>query len=238
MKKIILLFIMIVISCGEKKEEVTVDSYTRAYTEEPEPIYYYDKKTDSILNKIGLEVFRDISKEDIDVILEANSNGFFDNKSFCDFYKEWKILDFQKKFDDADKLLVELKKNKKLWDFFVINGYKICPVALIEARQYSVYNKKKSNEQFENSNLNPCIVSIDFIKKDLYNPSTLDYSLYDCNKEQKSDGSYVILRKISAQNSLGVERDYIYKVRIGFLGGDEYDSNNWKLISIQSEEYK
>ena len=237
MKKIILFLLLVFISCGDKKEKVNLEPYTNGYIEQPNELYFYDKKTDSILKSIGIEDIRDISKEDIDILLEANSKGFFDKKNFCDLYKEWKIFDYQAKYKEADLLLTDLKRNLKLWDFFVINGYRLCPLALMEARQYSPYNKG-SNESYQESSINPCVIAIDFIKQDLHNPSTLDYSLYDCNKEQQTDGSYVILRKISAKNSLGIEKEYIYKVRIGYMGGGDIDLNNWKLISIQSEEYR
>ena len=237
MKKIVLLLFVIFVSCGDKKEEVNVEPYTNDYVEQPKDVYYYDKKTDSILNKIGLEQIRDISQEDIDLLLKVNAEGFFDKKNFCDLYKESKIYDYQAKYKECDALLSELKKKPKLWDFFAVNGHRLCPLALMEAKEYSPYNNR-SNEYYEESTINPCVIAIDFIKQDLYNPSTLDYSLYDCTKEQKSDGSYVILRKISAKNSLGAEKEYIYKVTIGYKGGGDNDVNNWKLISIQSEEYK
>jgi hypothetical protein len=85
---------------------------------------------------------------------------------------------------------------------------------------------------------NACIISEDFIKSDLTNPATAEFSNYDCSTENNPDGTYTVLRKISAKNSLGVEKEYIYKVKLGFKGGNWVDESNWNLISIQSEEYK
>jgi hypothetical protein len=87
------------------------------------------------------------------------------------------------------------------------------------------------------SKINAKPISEDFIKKDLYNPSTADFSLIDAT--QQVDGNiYRILRKVAAKNSLGIEREYIYEVKIEYLGGNEYDTSSWKLVSIRSEEYK
>ncbi|WP_395058221.1 hypothetical protein [Flavobacterium sp.] len=85
---------------------------------------------------------------------------------------------------------------------------------------------------------NPCVMSEDFIKKDLYNPTTADFSMFDCSTERNSDGTYTILRKISAKNSLGVEKEYIYKLKLGFKGGNWVDISNWDLINMRSEEYR
>ena len=85
---------------------------------------------------------------------------------------------------------------------------------------------------------NPCIISEDFIKKDLYNPSTADFSSFDCSTEYNSDGTYTILRKVSAENSFGIKSEYIYKLKLSFLGGNWVEISNWKLLNIQSEEYR
>jgi hypothetical protein len=87
-------------------------------------------------------------------------------------------------------------------------------------------------------NANPCIISEDFIKQDLRHPSTADFSMFDCSTDKNSDGTYTILRKVAAKNSLGVESSFIYKVTLGFKGGNWVDMSNWTLIKMQSEEYK
>ncbi|WP_278035914.1 hypothetical protein [Flavobacterium nitratireducens] len=85
---------------------------------------------------------------------------------------------------------------------------------------------------------NPCLISEDFIKTDLNYPDEAEFSSFDCSTETNSDGSYTVLRKISAKNAFGVQSSYVYKVKLSFNGGDALDSNNWNLISMQSEEYK
>jgi 3-oxoacyl-[acyl-carrier-protein] synthase-3 len=44
--------------------------------------------------------------------------------------------------------------------------------------------------------------------------------------------------KIGAKNAFGVESEFIYKVTLGFTGGDDLDIKNWKLISLRSEEVR
>jgi hypothetical protein len=100
--------------------------------------------------------------------------------------------------------------------------------------------EKHSSSSYTNSDdsANPCIISEDFIKQDLQNPSTADFSIFDCSNEKNSDGTYTVLRKVSAKNSYGVEKEFIYKVTLGFKGGNWVDMSNWDLIKIQSEEYR
>ena len=84
----------------------------------------------------------------------------------------------------------------------------------------------------------PCVISEDFIKKDLRYPDTAVFSAFDCSTENNSDGSYTILRKVSAQNAFGVQSSFVYKLQLRFKGGDWTETSNWDLISIRSEEYK
>lgn len=102
------------------------------------------------------------------------------------------------------------------------------------------YKTEKARVSYINTDdsANPCIISKDFIKNDLYNPSTADFSSFDCTTERNSDGTYTIMRKVAAKNSLGAEREYIYKLKLGFIGGNWVDINNWKLLNIRSQEYK
>lgn len=100
-----------------------------------------------------------------------------------------------------------------------------------------ISNGKNNKRNYQSADINPCVMSEDFIKKDLRYPNTAKFSTFNCSSEQNSDGSYTVLRKVSAKNAFGVESEFIYKVRIGFTGGNEVDINNWKLIGIQSEEY-
>lgn len=83
-----------------------------------------------------------------------------------------------------------------------------------------------------------CSMAKDFIKLDLQNPATADFDLLDCTSEQNYDLSYTVMRKVSAKNALGVEKEYIYKIVIGFNGGEKYDRSSWKLVSMRSEEYR
>ena len=85
---------------------------------------------------------------------------------------------------------------------------------------------------------NACVISEDFIKQDLNNPLTAEFSSFDCSAEENVDGTYTVLRKVSAANSFGVSKEYIYKVRLSFNGAEWTDKSNWTLIDMKSEEYK
>ena len=118
-------------------------------------------------------------------------------------------------------------------------GNDFCPVELSEIKESTNNEVRKGlNISSYLESRHSCSMSEDFIKMDLLNPKTADFSLFDCNTERNSDGSYTILRKVSAQNSFGVEKEFIYKVTIGYTGGDELEKSNWELINIRSEEYR
>jgi hypothetical protein len=85
---------------------------------------------------------------------------------------------------------------------------------------------------------NACIASEDFIKQDLQNPATAEFSILDCTSEINSDGSYTVLRKVTAQNSFGVKKEYVYKLMLKHNGGDWTEKSNWTLLDMLSEEYR
>lgn len=88
------------------------------------------------------------------------------------------------------------------------------------------------------SDLNPCFVSEDFIRRELNYPEEAEFPMLDCNITEESGNTFTILRKIKASNAFGVKKAYIYKVKLEYNGGESSDSNNWSLINIRSEEYK
>ena len=85
---------------------------------------------------------------------------------------------------------------------------------------------------------NLCIVSEDFIKQDLQNPLTAEFSSLDCTSEINADGSYTVLRKVIAQNSAGVKKEYVYKLMLKQNGGEWTEKANWTLLDMKSEEYR
>lgn len=99
-------------------------------------------------------------------------------------------------------------------------------------------NDVSSNYSNYQSSEIACTMAQDFIKSDLFNPATADFDTFDCSSEQNSDGSYSVMRKVTAQNDYGVKKEYIYKVVIGFNGGDAYEKASWQLISIRGDEYR
>lgn len=85
---------------------------------------------------------------------------------------------------------------------------------------------------------NACMASEQFILKELNYPKGADLPFLECHVTEKNSDKYTVLRKISAVNAFGVETEYIYKVRMQFLGGDQLDDNNWQLLSIIHEEVR
>lgn len=83
-----------------------------------------------------------------------------------------------------------------------------------------------------------CIASEDFIKEDLNYPEEAEFSSLDCNSEFLADGSYEVLRKVTAKNAFGIKSSYVYKVKIKQIGTNWTSKSDWQLISIRSEEYK
>jgi hypothetical protein len=88
------------------------------------------------------------------------------------------------------------------------------------------------------SSPNACVISEDFISDDLKNPATAEFSSLDCSTEINTDGSYTVLRKVSAQNAFGVKKEFIYKLVLSHNGLEWTDKSNWTLISMKSEEYR
>lgn len=158
------------------------------------------------------------------------SKVFIDN-NFCELYH----LYLNKSGSDLKSFLKKYEiKGESIDNFFAFNGASLC-------KDYVKKAVAKKNNKFEIDYslpiVNPCAVSINFIKNELQNPNTIDYSSFDCSKE--NDGNlYTVLRKISAKNLMGVEKQYIFKLKIAYLGGNENEFSNWKLITVQSEEYK
>lgn len=84
---------------------------------------------------------------------------------------------------------------------------------------------------------NACFASETFIKSDLKFPKEAELPFLECHVTEKDSDTYTVLRKVTAVNAFGVEQDYIYKVKLRFLGGDELEKGNWELISLRKEVY-
>lgn len=232
----VLLFVICLFSCSEKAKKPK--PYTNSYTVQSSEVFHIDKETDSILKSIGIENISAVNKNDLPIYMKSIEKGIFENKSFCEYYKDYKMYEFQNDLKKSDEVVKPFSDNITLLTILGAYGYQLCPESLKEARIASKNPTYVPKPNYQESDLEPCIISKDFIKKDLHNPSTAEFSMLDCNKEKSADGSYIILRKVSAKNSFGVKKDFVYKVRLGFLGGNSSDIKNWKLISIASEEYK
>ena len=148
----------------------------------------------------------------------------------------------EKKFRNRKKSTTEtidyklLDVNNKVIITTLTNEVKNKIVEQVKKSMKSSPASSSNTYSYQNSD-NVCITSEYFIKKDLLYPYSADFSIFDCSVFKNSDGSYSSVRKISAKNAFGVESSFIYKVKLGFKGGEWADIKNWDMISIQSEEY-
>lgn len=228
MKKFLFLVLIVLCSCNNEKRYYTV-------------VTYDDKQLNGQI----------IRKEKIDTILKKN-----DTLALISAYTSYCISHLLDKKHEDEKI----DDYSKTIDFYLLNEKKEkVNDFLSQSEKSKIYNDAKkdvysdsqgtisSNKEKKLNNTsylvyqecdNVCLTSQDFIKQDLKNPSSADFSSFDCSSERNSNGSYTILRKVSAKNSFGVEKEFIYKVTLGFKGGNWVDLTNWDLIKIQSEENK
>ena len=102
---------------------------------------------------------------------------------------------------------------------------------------FDTKDETNANYNYEASDISAKSISEDFIKMDLRYPSTADFSAFDVSEELEGL-NHIILRKVKAKNAFGVESEFVYKLTLRYTGGNEYDLSSWKLIKIQSEEYR
>lgn len=213
----------------EINEESKITSVENVTTDTTKIIVPERKLTiqEKYLSDNGFNIYSDLTETQFKEFKQTIETGLFKKESFCDVYK--KALNL--KGAELNRYLNKYKKIPYFETLLFMYGPKVCDMSS---------SIKESSSSYINSDesANPCIISEDFIKSDLKNPSTADFSYFDCSTEHNSDGSYTILRKVSSENSFGVEKEFIYKVKLGFKGGNWVDMNNWDLISIQSEEYR
>jgi hypothetical protein len=237
MKKIIILFsILAFISCKKENAEtlssseiIAIDTISKIVEPIVPPVKKELTPQEKYLSDNGFKIDAGFTDSQFKEFKSAIKTGLFKKESFCDVYK--KALNLQ-----DDVLKQYLRKYKKIPYFETIlfmYGPKVCDMSSPKHQTTSSASYTNTDES-----ANPCIISKDFIKQDLRNPSSADFSIFDCSTDKNSDGTYTILRKVAAKNSLGVESTYIYKLTLGFKGGNWVDMSNWTLIKMQSEEYK
>lgn len=234
MKKIILLLaILIFISCKENKKiykiiDIVDEENISGQIERKEIVNIKEYDNDSIASIMAYTFFCLHSKLDKD----------YADKGIKDYSKaiSFKLLNEQNKLIITDKYLTKEIKDKIFKERFEQKS----ALDFLDKDKVSSKKEEPSLSSYTNydDDANPCIISKDFIKQDLNNPATADFSMFDCSTDKNSDGTYTVLRKVSAQNSFGVEKEFIYKLKLGFKGGNWVDISNWDLIKIQSEEYK
>ncbi|WP_134344340.1 hypothetical protein [Flavobacterium psychrophilum] len=227
MKKLILLFLVFALFSCKNDTEVIPEIETPindVIVDTPEVVLTDQEK---YLVENGFKQDAGFTDSQFKEFKSAIETGLFKKESFCDVFRKSLKL-------SGNDLKSYLKKFRKIPEFETIlffYGPKVCDAKVIVETQTSSYSNSTDDA-------NPCVMSEDFIKKDLYNPATADFSMFDCSTDRNSDGTYTIMRKVSAKNSLGVEKEYIYKLKLGFKGGNWVDISNWDLINMRSEEYR
>lgn len=200
---------------------------------------YVESPKDKFLKEKGLSHMVNLSDSEFETLKKAFELELFKDKTLCQFFEEFKTLEYSKKEDEANEVLKSLEVVEDLTYIIKRKGSALCPKENDKVINSIISkNVKSRNTSYQSVEINPCVMSEDFIKKDLRYPKTADFSMFDCSHEQNSDGSYTILRKVGAKNAFGVESEFIYKITIAFTGGNQYDINDWILIRMQSEEYR
>ena len=230
MKKLILgLILLSFIGCKQNNNEASNSDTTKLDTVKKDSISIDQPikltSNQKFLKDNNFKVDAEFSESQFKEFKKTIESNLFKEISFCDVYNEALKL-------DGIELKRYLNKYKSIPYFetlLFMYGPKVCSI--------NISSQRNAISSYEESD-NVCTTSKDFIKKDLRYPDTAEFSMLDCSSERNTDGSYTILRKVSAKNVYGVQSSYIYKLRLGFKGGDWIDINNWDLISIKSEEYK
>ncbi len=174
------------------------------------------------------------------------------------------ILFFNVKKEDKDLKVAIKSESKNAFQYFTDIKYhleeiweegKTNPMAFEEIIQFNYKHEKESQNRTaiwilvvfvvvagfyflvnkSGSSSNPCAISSDFIKADLNYPDEASFSVFDCNSTENSDGSFTVLQKVKAKNAFGMEKSYIYKLKLRYNGGDKLDQSNWTLESKRSE---
>lgn len=226
-----LFFIIIVVV--EYKKNPTVKN--QVIDKQPEEVFesFETQKLKFIrLNRLSEKAY--IAEKDFLKIKAAFATGLFKDEQFCEVFRKFiEVMDNGTKKEQAS-FIEKYNKIDNFLMFMYQHGQALCRFGV----DNNTYTKDTSiNYKIVDDPSKPCIISKDFIKQDLYYPDEAEFSSFDCSTEINSDGSYTILRKVSSQNGYGITKTFIYKITIGFKGGNWVDNNNWVLIKIQSEEY-
>lgn len=112
-----------------------------------------------------------------------------------------------------------------------------CLIVILIAILSFMYFYIKGDNGGSSSSVNPCMASETFIKRELNFPSEADFNFLECHTVEEVGNTYTIIRKIKAKNAFGMETPYIYKVKMEYLGGDQFEDENWQLIYIKHEKY-
>lgn len=226
----LLFSIVLFMSCKQETKKEPVNTAVENVIIDTIEVIVPDKiltPQEQYLSDNGFKIDAGFSDSQFKEFKAAIETGLFEKESFCDVYKN--ALNMQ------DNALKKYLRNYRTIEAFetilFMYGPRVCDMTS---------RTQESNSSYKNTDesANPCIISEDFIKQDLHNPSTADFSMFDCSADKNADGTYSILRKVSAKNSLGVEKEFVYKLKLGFKGGNWVDMSNWTLINIQSQEYR
>lgn len=220
MKKYLFAFLILLLACESPKNKyysviIYDDIQINGQVERKEKVDTLYVENDS------LAIIQNFTSYAISCVLDEQMKKY--NIKDYEITIDYKLINGKNEIVTNKKILTENLKSKIFNQIKEINNNSI-----------TASNGKPTTSDDYNS----CDISEDFIKIDLKNPKTANFSMFDCVSEYNSDGTITVLKKVSAKNIYGVEKDFIYKLKLIYKGGNTIDINNWKLISIKSEEFR
>ena len=124
-----------------------------------------------------------------------------------------------------------------------VKNYANRQIQVLKEEQNRVQNHEASTERYDTTSHKDAvdddksimaqIIAHDFIKSQLKSPSTADFPWFAHRISRSEDERqvYKVVSHVDSQNSFGAEIRTQFWVELRYLGGDDYDSNNWEIIS-------
>ena len=79
------------------------------------------------------------------------------------------------------------------------------------------------------------IISIDFVKDKLKDPSAANFPTFDRVVEEIGENTFKVISYVDAKNSFGAQSKTYYRVVLKYNGGEWAKQSNWELVSIEFE---
>lgn len=71
-----------------------------------------------------------------------------------------------------------------------------------------------------------------YVKSALKSPTSADFPYMDYQMKDLGDNRFVVSSYVDSQNSFGVMIRSNWVVTVQYLGGDQFENNNWKLEAM------